>query len=212
METRSRPSIKLTGGPHGIPRAVVEDVQRGRLLDALAEVVSEEGYLATTVHKILKRARISRRTFYELFKDKEDCFLAAYDEAADHVIALVNESCRESATPERKIEDGLRTMLEFVEREPHVARACVVEVLAAGNAARERRAQAMENMTALVAMALGERSSDADEALLRARVLTGGVHELVYDRLSRGQIDGLSDLAGEVVESYLAPQEAMRGG
>lgn len=89
METRKRPRIKLTGGPHGIPRAVVADVQRGRLLDATAEVVAESGYLTATVHMILKRAGISRRTFYELFKDKEDCFLQAYQEAVDHVIELV---------------------------------------------------------------------------------------------------------------------------
>jgi AcrR family transcriptional regulator len=211
VETRKRPSIKLTGGPHGIPRAVVHEVQRGRLLDALAEVISEEGYLDTTVHKILKRAGISRRTFYEIFTDKEDCFLAAYQEAADHVLVLVQRACRLGGAPEIRIENGLRAMLEFVEGEQQVARMCVVEVLAAGESARERRAKTMERLTDLVADALEERCDSRAEALLSARVLTGGVHEMVYDALARRRVEGIPNLAAEVVASYLPPREAVHG-
>jgi AcrR family transcriptional regulator len=212
METRKRPSIKLTGGPHGIPRAVVHEVQRGRLLDALAEVIAEEGYLDTTVHKILKRAGISRRTFYEIFTDKEDCFLAAYQEAADHVVVLVQRACRLGGTAEIRIENSLRAMLEFVEREPKVARMCIVEVMAAGEKARERRAKTMERLTELVATVLEDRCDTPEEAVLRARVLTGGVHEMVYDSLARGKVDGISGLAEEVVASHLSPPETVHGG
>jgi AcrR family transcriptional regulator len=212
VETRKRPSIKLTGGPHGIPRAVVHEVQRGRLLDALAEVIAEEGYLDTTVHKILKRAGISRRTFYEIFTDKEDCFLAAYQEAADHVMVLVQRACRLGGAPDIRIENSLRAMLEFAEREPQVARMFVVEVMAAGEKARERRATTMERLTGLVAAALEERCESRAEALMRARVLAGGVHEMVYDALARGQVEGISDLAEEVVTSYLSPPVAVHGG
>ena len=210
METRKRPSIKLTGGPHGIPRAVVHEVQRGRLLDATAEVIAEEGYPNTTVHKILKRAGISRRTFYEIFTDKEDCFLAAYQEATDHVFGLVQRACRPGGPPEARIENSLRALLEFVEREPKVARMSIVEVLAAGEKSRVRRAATMERLIDLAAGVLRERHGD--EALLRARVLVGGVHEMVYDALSRGQSEGISDLAGEVMALHLAPAEVVHGG
>ena len=211
METRKRPSIKLTGGPHGIPRAVVHEVQRGRLLDALAEVIAEEGYLDTTVHKILKRAGISRRTFYEIFTDNEDCFLAAYQEAADHVIVLVQRACRLGGAPNIRIENSLRAILEFAEREPQVARMCIVEVMAAGEEARKRRAKTMEQLTGLVADALEERCESRAEALMRARVLTGGVHEMVYDSLARGEVEGISGLAEEVVTSHLSPPEVVHG-
>ena len=212
METRKRPSIKLTGGPHGIPRAVVHEVQRGRLLDALAEVIAEEGYLDTTVHKILKRAGISRRTFYEIFTDKEDCFLVAYQEAADHVLGAVQHACQVGAAPEARIESGLRAMLEFVEREPSVARLCVVEVMAAGEKARGRRTATMERLTNLAAAALADRCDTRQESLLRARVLVGGVHEMVYDALVRDRIEGISELAGDVVRTHLALPEAVHGG
>lgn len=209
METRKRSSIKLTGGPHGIPRAVVHEVQRGRLLDAMADVIAEEGYLATTVHKVLTRARISRRTYYELFKDKEDCFLVAYDEIAEQVIETAKNACREAdASPERRIEAGVQAVIELTEREPNVARMCIVEVLAAGNSAREQRSRTMEQLSELVAGALVERGDDHHEALLHARVLIGGVHELVYDSLVRNRVENLPDLAGEIVVSYLSPREA----
>jgi AcrR family transcriptional regulator len=174
--------------------------------------MAQEGYLDTTVHKILKRAGISRRTFYEIFTDKEDCFLAAYQEAADHILVLVQRACRLGGTPETRIENGLRALLEFAEREPQVARMCVVEVMAAGDKARQRRAKTMERLTGMAADALEERCDSRQEALLRARVLTGGVHEIMYDALSRGKADGLSDLAEEVVASHLAPPEAVHGG
>ena len=212
METRKRSSIKLTGGPHGIPRAVVHEVQRGRLLDAMADVIAEEGYLATTVHKVLIRARISRRTYYELFKDKEDCFLVAYDEVAQQVIETAKAACRDAdASPERRIEAGVRSILEFTEREPNVARMFIVEVLAAGNSAREQRSQTMERLSELVANALVERGDDRAEAVLHARVLIGGVHELVYDSLIRGRVENLTEVAGEIVTSYLSSPGAVHG-
>lgn len=207
METRKRSSIKLTGGPHGIPRAVVHEVQRGRLLDAMADVIAEEGYLATTVHKVLASARISRRTYYELFKDKEDCFLVAYDEIAELVLETAKAACREpGARPERRIETGVRAILELIEREPNPARMFIVEVLAAGNSAREQRSRTMERLSELVAGALVDRGDDPTEALLQARVLIGGVHEIVYDSLIRGRTDGLTEIAGDVVPGYLSPR------
>jgi AcrR family transcriptional regulator len=187
-------------------------VQRGRLLDALAEVIADEGYLDTTVHKILKRAGISRRTFYEIFTDKEDCFLVAYEEAADHVLVLVQRACRLGGTPEMRIENGLRAIFEFAEREPQVARMFVVEVMAAGEKARKRRAATMMRLTGLAADTLEERCGNRAEALLRARVLAGGVHEIVYDSLARGDTEGISELAEEVVASHLSPPEAVHGG
>jgi AcrR family transcriptional regulator len=85
-------NIKLSGGPHGIPRPVVTKIQRDRLMRAMARTVAEFGYQDTTVRRLLGRAGLSRRTYYELFEDKEDCFLAAYDEVIDHVMGVVIES------------------------------------------------------------------------------------------------------------------------
>ena len=73
------PATRLPSGRHGLTREAVVASQRSRLIDAMAQVVAERGYPATTVADVVERAGVSRRTFYEQFADKEACFLAAYD-------------------------------------------------------------------------------------------------------------------------------------
>ena len=70
---------RLPSGRHGLPRETVAASQRARMIDAMAAVVAEKGYAATTVADVVERAGVSRRTFYEQFADKEACFLAAYE-------------------------------------------------------------------------------------------------------------------------------------
>jgi AcrR family transcriptional regulator len=198
-------NIKLTGGPHGIPRTVVTQIQRDRLLRAMARTVAEYGYQETTVRRLLGRAGLSRRTYYELFEDKEDCFLAAYDEAVDHMLALAAKGYAEGETPAERIERGLRAFLQFCADEPDIARMCIVEVLAAGPAARERRAETMDRLADLMEGALHELRGDERLSKLAARGLVGGVHELIYTPIDRGETEGLPDLAEQVVSSQIAP-------
>jgi AcrR family transcriptional regulator len=198
-------NIKLTGGPHGIPRPVVTQIQRDRLLRAMARTVAEYGYQETTVRRLLGRAGLSRRTYYELFEDKEDCFLAAYDEAVDHILGLATEAYREGTSPEERIEHALRALLQFCADEPDVARMCIVEVLAAGATARARRADTMERLATLMEDALQELRGDERLSKLAARGLVGGVHELIYTPIDRGETESLPDLAEQIVSSQITP-------
>ncbi|HEX2161618.1 MAG TPA: TetR/AcrR family transcriptional regulator [Thermoleophilaceae bacterium] len=198
-------NIKLTGGPHGIPRPVVTKIQRDRLMRAMAKTVAEYGYQETTVRRLLGRAGLSRRTYYELFEDKEDCFLAAYDEAVEHVLGLTVEAYHQGESPEAKIERGLRAFLQFCADEPDIARMCIVEVLAAGPAARARRATTMERLAGLMEGALNELRGDDRLSKLSARGLIGGVHELIYTPIDRGETEHLPDLADQIVSSQIAP-------
>src|SRR5436190_2182446 len=70
-------------GPRRLRREEVASSQRARLLRAMAEVAAEKGYANTVVADVIARAGVSRRTFYELFRDKQDCFLAAYAETVE---------------------------------------------------------------------------------------------------------------------------------
>ncbi len=205
MRMWDQANIKLTGGPHGIPRTVVTKIQRDRLLRAMAKTVAEYGYQETTVRRLLGRAGLSRRTYYELFEDKEDCFLAAYDEAIEHVLELVGEAYGGVDEPRERIEQGLRAFLQFCADEPDVARMCVVEVLAAGPAARARRAATMERLADLVATALNELRGDEKLSRLSAQGLIGGVHELIYTPIDRGEVEHLPDLAEQIVSTQVAP-------
>lgn len=203
-------NIKLTGGPHGIPRPVVTKIQRDRLMRAMAQTVAEYGYQETTVRRLLGRAGLSRRTYYELFEDKEDCFLVAYDEVVEHVLALVAEAYGGGERPEERIERALEAFLGFCAAEPDVARMCIVEVLAAGPAARDRRAATMERLSEMMAGALEELRGDPVLSLISARGLVGAVHELVYVPIDRGEVDRLPEIAGQIVSSQVAPLVAAK--
>src|SRR5690242_1893989 len=83
---------RLPRGRHGLPRRFIVHNQRERMLLAVAESVAEQGYATTTVADIIARARLSRRTFYEHFADKEECFLAAYDTVAGQLLSAVGQA------------------------------------------------------------------------------------------------------------------------
>jgi len=204
-----RQAVRLAPGPQGLERAQVEQVQRERLTTAMAHVVAEVGYEETTVERVLVEAGMSRRTFYELFDDREDCFLAAYDAAMGRVIATVTDAYLDCEAPERRIEHALETFLRLLAAEPDLARMCVVEVFAAGSRARERRADAMDHLARLVEHALGELRGDDELDRLSAQALIGAVHELIYLPIDRRDTASLPGMASDIVATQVAPLVAV---
>ena len=119
-------------GATGCPRRFIVHNQRERMLLAVAEAVAEQGFATTTVADIIARARLSRRTFYEHFADKEECFLAAYDTVVEQLLAAVGQAYEQADGWPQKVHDGLETFLAYLAAEPAFARMCIVEVVAAG--------------------------------------------------------------------------------
>jgi AcrR family transcriptional regulator len=139
-----RPLDRLPSGRHRLTREAVESSQRGRLLFAIAQVVAEKGYAAATVADIVDRASVSRTTFYEQFPDKEACFLAAFDFAVEYVLGQMREAWEALGAGldwRAHVRSDLTTYLNVLASEPAFARALHIEVIAAGPAALERRAQ-----------------------------------------------------------------------
>src|ERR671932_1794815 len=87
----------LPRGPHNLTRDDVLASQRERMIDAVAATVARKGYVATTVGDVVARAGVSRKTFYEHFQDKEDCFLAAFDTGVDLVLGAIHAAQPEQA-------------------------------------------------------------------------------------------------------------------
>jgi AcrR family transcriptional regulator len=197
-------TTKLSAGPHGLEPALVERVQRDRVLAATSSVVAEIGYQAATVSKILARARISKITFYELFDNKEQCFVAAYDDAIDQAFERIERACTaESRAPApQRLGAALDALLDFLAEEPDVARMCVVEVLAAGPAGRERRAATMDRFAAMMEAFLAEASPRRDLGPIAARALIGGAEEAIFAAVERNEPD-LSALSAEIADTQL---------
>src|SRR5689334_4382607 len=113
---------ELPRGPHRLTRETVMESQRGRMLDAMAQAVAEKGYPATTVADVIARAGVSRKTFYEQFRDKEDCFLAAYDTGVDLLLGTLREAGADAPDLLTRARARTRAYLETLAEEPGFAR------------------------------------------------------------------------------------------
>jgi AcrR family transcriptional regulator len=192
----------------------VEENQRERMLDAVADVASFKGYAAMSVEDIVATAGVSRRTFYDHFKDKEDAFLAAYDAIGAKAIARVQVAYDSSKTFMDGVAACLQTFLEFASSEPQYAEMCIVEVLAAGPRAVERRDVVMRAFARLLHQGAQTMADSIHPPELTAETVIGGLFEILHSRVMRGEatqlLELLPDLAYSMMVSYLGHEAAER--
>jgi AcrR family transcriptional regulator len=193
---------RLPPGRHGLPRVFVAENQRERLLNGVVEAVAEHGYNATTIARITAAAKISRRTFYEYFQGKEDCFLAAYEMIEAHVLnSMLAGAGAGEAWPDR-VRARLAALLDVLARDAAVSRCFLVEPLAAGGEVAARYRGAMQ----LVAATLRpERPPSQLDMEVRDQALVGGIVTLIVRRLNSGGAPRLPELLPDLVELALAP-------
>ncbi|WP_433684748.1 TetR/AcrR family transcriptional regulator [Nocardia sp. CA-119907] len=131
----------LPHGPHGLARDLVTGSQRQRLLFGVTVVVADRGYLNATVADIAATAKVSRRTFYQHFLDKEACFLAAAetgrDLMIDHLEHAMAQVLSEPVEPVEALRRGIREYLTLLRDEPSFARSFYLETAVAGPRAIE---------------------------------------------------------------------------
>jgi AcrR family transcriptional regulator len=176
-----------------------------RIIDGLALEASEKGYRAVTIADIVKRAGIARNTFYENFRSKEDCFLAAQQYVMAAALEQVVTAAGEIDDWPRRVEAGLAAFLAYIAREPALARTCMVEALAAGPAAIESYEESLQSFVSLFRLGRdvspygGELPATLEEALI------GGVFWILYQRLSLSEAEQIEGLLPELVEFALTP-------
>jgi AcrR family transcriptional regulator len=191
------PPRVLPRGRHRIEREVVLASQRGRLIDGIAAAVAEKGYSATTVADVVGRAGVSRKTFYEHFEDKLDCFLAAYDTGVEVLHGRLQAAWERPGTFTERLQYAVEAYLGTLADAPEFACTFIIEALAAGPRALERRAAVHARFAAQIESAHAETGLPAvpHEAFVAA---VGAVNELVAERVRQGRIDSLPELAGTV--------------
>jgi AcrR family transcriptional regulator len=195
-------SERLPPGRHGLPRVFVAENQRERLLNGVVEAVAEHGYNATTIAAISKAAKISRRTFYEYFEGKEDCFGAAYEMIEAHILdSMLAAPGAGEEWPDR-VRARLAALLDVLARDPAVARCFLVEPLAAGGEVAARYREAM----GLIAATLRPEPPPSQLNMeVRDQALVGGIATLIVRRLNNAGPARLPDLLPDLTELALAP-------
>ncbi len=134
----------LPRGRHSLSREQVRASQRARMLHAMVEAVAQKGYASTSVADVIGGARASRETFYEHFENKQDCFLAAYDEAVRRLTDAMRGAAAGGAPAAGRFERVLERYLDAIAAEPALARTFLIEVYAAGPDAWRRRARVLD--------------------------------------------------------------------
>jgi AcrR family transcriptional regulator len=192
---------QLPKGRHGLSRAFIASNQRERLLDAMANVVATKSYAGTRVADVTDYAGVSRKTFYELFTDKEQCFLAAFDAITALLMDRMARALADVAEASWSVQVRalLGEFLRFLAAEPAFARMCIVEVLGSGAEGLARRDAAIEAFFPVVdQIPRSQPGSEQWLAPLTPVFVTGGILEVVYAAIRRGETTSLPDLEDDL--------------
>jgi AcrR family transcriptional regulator len=171
----------------------VTDERRQRLIAAMAESVAEKGYRDTTVADVVRIAQTSRRTFYEQFQDRADCFLALFDATNDQVIASIGEAVDAGAPLEQQVDQALGAYLDAVVSRPVLYQSFVRELPALGERGAKRQLAAIERFARQLVdlVELGRREQPSLDAapltLDGAIMIVGGVRELMVIAAQQGR-------------------------
>lgn len=197
------PVLPRPGPPRWRSQAAAS--QRDRLLAAAADVVIARGYANSRVADVIARAGVSRRTFYEYFRDLEDCVLAAYDRGVDVLVDELRDvlTSQDSAEWTERLAALLHRYLEVLASEPVFAQLALVEVLGVGHAARERYLLAVDRFHGLlreIDRLAGRQHRErppANDATIS--VLAGGLNRLVMTEVLAGRGHALMDRYDELL-------------
>jgi AcrR family transcriptional regulator len=194
------------------PHASMVDPIRARLIDGLSGAIAQKGYAATTIADIVRHARVSKRTFYEHFSDKEECFLASYKTVSEATLLAIASTVDAERPWREQIQTAARAYFRLLEENAALTRTFMLEIHAAGPRAlklrRESHERFAEQLRNLVAVA---RKKSLDLRALSAPMATaivGGINELVLVALEKGRggnLRELADVAVQLVQAVLTP-------
>ncbi len=202
--TGRRPD-QIPGGHHGLTPEEVAESQRGRILEAMRAAVGERGYSDASVADVIKLAGVSRKTYYAQFTDKEDCFLAIYDDSMGRLQAVTRDAFDAQDEWVPALRAGLTALLNALAYDPAVAQLCFVDVLAAGPHAAETRNTAMRELEGILELSREGDDGTAPRALGMSMV--GGLGEVLYQEIVAGRAGGLPTMLPELMYALVLPFE-----
>lgn len=199
---------------NGLPCGQVSEIQRARLLAAAVGTVEDVGYARMTVAQVIARARVSRKTFYDVFADREDCFLAAFEQTHSQAWRAASEACDPESGWRERVRSGLGRLLVLMEQEPGLSRLWIVEALGGGERVLERRAEALDDFAKVIHQGRFAATGELRPPELAALGVVGGVFTVLHTRVLMGPDEPLTGLLNSlmsiIVLPYLGPRAAGR--
>jgi AcrR family transcriptional regulator len=172
-------------------------------MNAMAELSSEQGYEATKIADIVRRAGVARKTLYDNFDGKEEVFLAAFDSAVAEVATRIEEACAAGGDDwTARLTVGLEAFLIYLAENPALARMCMIEAVSATPAASTRYDDALQRLVDLMSenappgTGLPETTEES---------LVGGVAWILHQQIRRSGAERALDLMPELLDFVLSP-------
>jgi AcrR family transcriptional regulator len=184
---------------------LVTTPKRQAILAGMLEAVGAEGYEHTSVRTVLDRTGVYRQAFYDNFADKDECYLHAYDMGVERVEALVVAAAAAEPSWVGKLCAGLGALLDFLDAEPDVGRALLVEVHAAGPEALAKRAAAMARINLFLDQAREAGGDSESPPPIAGEGIAAGIHAVIHSRLATGSSDGFRQLLPEFMYFAVLP-------
>jgi AcrR family transcriptional regulator len=204
-EGRAAAPARLPRGRHGLPREMVAENQRERLIAGLIAAVAEHGYAETTIAAIVKPGALSRKTFYEHFKNKEECFDAAYEACFEYLrgeVAAVEGDKKEWGLWVRA---RIERLLETLAAEPDLATFFLIAPASVGDPVTLRHHEAMRELVGTLAAGAPKQKGKKEPGGTREQALAGGISRLVVRKLDDGEAEKLGELLPALTELVLRP-------
>ncbi|HLH14853.1 MAG TPA: TetR family transcriptional regulator [Solirubrobacteraceae bacterium] len=175
------------------------------MLAAAVEAVEDVGYARMTVAQVIGRARVSRKTFYDVFSDREDCFLAAFEQALEQARALVEEAYGNESTWREGIRAALARLLTFMDEEPGLAKLCIVEALGAGERVLDRRAAVLDELAAVIDRGRAATNATREPPEVTAEGVVGAIFAVLHTRVLENGGEPLTNLLGPLMSMIVLP-------
>lgn len=208
VKTQLEPGDPLPRGRHKLERDVVLASQRGRLITAFARLAADSGYDKVTIIDIVSLAGTSKRTFYEHFKDKEDCLLQTFDTARMMLISAIVGEAGPVADPVERIRVGMRAYIQALSDLPDFTRLFLNESMSAGPELADRWVDATEMLSAVIHSWREESRREHPEmpelSLMRAQIVILGLNETICMTVHRNGVDGVAERTEELVDEAVA--------
>ncbi len=207
-DERFRP---LPTGSHGLDPNLVKDDQRERLQRAMIDLIAEKGYPSVRIVDLAKLAHVSQPSFYNLYADKEELFLSAYEGIAGRTARTVIDAYQGDSAQDERLLTAMRAFAVLATDEPEAMSLLMLGAFGAGSRALERRRNMIDALeTNIQAIRDGERSDGSSD--LTVKSILGGIREVTAARLRDSRVDELAGLVGDLATWALSyPQHLPPG-
>jgi len=204
----------LPAGRGDLAEPLIAHSQRERILVAMADSCAAKGFNATTISDIVEPAGVSRATFYELFKDKEDCFHASMEVALADAMGRIVAVYSPDKPWATMVRDAAAAFLDLLASRPSFARMALVEAPSSGDRAFELYASGKRVLQSLLERGRDDPVEEAAIPSSAGRAAISAAESLIVGQILAGNTSRLPELLPDIVYittvPYLGQEEALR--